>query len=63
MAKDDERISLAPLGPAEAVKPLLAIDPQDQPQEAERCPKLDQFGQRCILPKGHFGPCQFVQSK
>jgi hypothetical protein len=53
-AKDEDRLSI-PLAPEDALRALLAVDPDSKPKP---CPKTWQ-GKRCKLEAGHFGPCQY----
>lgn len=54
---DDDRVSLDPLKPTQALKALLSVDPDAPEDDDDRCPKLVGT-HRCRLPKGHLGPCQ-----
>jgi hypothetical protein len=57
--QDDDRVSLAPLDPVDALKALLAVDPSGPPvDEAGRCPETS-MDKPCRLAAGHYGPCQF----
>jgi len=59
MAEDDNRVSLNPLTPTQALKALLSVDPADDGEkQPERCPKTWK-GRQCRLDEGHLGPCQF----
>jgi hypothetical protein len=56
---DDDRVSLNPLKPAQALKALLSVDPEDQEASGqEQCPKTWE-GKRCSLQAGHLGPCRY----
>jgi hypothetical protein len=56
---DDDRVSLDPLTPTQALKALLSVDPADEADEQpERCPKTWE-GRQCRLKADHLGPCQF----
>jgi hypothetical protein len=55
MAENDDRVSLAPLKPTQALKALLSVEPSD---ETGRCSKTWE-GKRCSLQPGHRGPCRF----
>lgn len=37
--REPERVSLAPLDPVQALKALLAVDPDDEPQKEKKRPK------------------------
>jgi hypothetical protein len=59
----DDRVSLAPLDPEEALRALMKVDPEaipaSEPADAnERCPEVRQ-GECCPLEAGHFGPCRY----
>jgi hypothetical protein len=46
-----------------ALRALLKVDPESEATEhvaapEERCPKT-WMGKRCMLRKGHFGPCHY----
>jgi hypothetical protein len=55
--EDDERVSLKPLKPTQALKALLDVEPGSA-EEPERCSKTWE-GKRCSLRAGHLGPCRF----
>jgi hypothetical protein len=55
---DDERVSLDPLKPTQALKALLGVDPD---VDVETCPKTWE-GKQCSLRAGHQGPCRFDAS-
>lgn len=59
MPDNDDRVSLDPLTPTQALKALLSVDPNaDVEKQPERCPKTWN-GRQCRLDEGHLGPCQF----
>ncbi len=55
--EDDERVSLKPLKPTQALKALLSTEP-DTSEAHEQCLKIWE-GKRCTLKAGHLGPCRF----
>ena len=54
--EDEDRVSLHPLKPTQALKALLGVSPE-APKE-DHCPKAWQ-GMQCSLPAGHHGPCRY----
>jgi hypothetical protein len=52
----DDRVSLDPLKPTQALKALLSVD-VDASADAERCQRTRE-GNRCALKAGHVGPCR-----
>jgi hypothetical protein len=55
---DEERVSLSPLKPTQALKALLGTEAEAPKEDRERCPKTWQ-GMQCSLPAGHHGPCRY----
>lgn len=55
MPEDEDRVSLDPLKPTQALKALLSVDPET---DQDRCPKTWE-GKRCSLKAKHLGPCRF----
>jgi len=57
MANDDDRVSLKPLKPTQALKALLSVDPKAS-DEPRQCAERWQ-GKQCTLTAGHSGPCRY----
>jgi hypothetical protein len=53
--ENDERVSLKPLKPTQALKALLSTESDDAPKGCSKTWK----GKRCTLKADHLGPCRF----
>jgi hypothetical protein len=55
---DEERVSLDPLKPTQALKALLKIDPDASEAASDQCDERWK-GRQCTLRAGHTGPCRY----